>query len=37
MENRKENKELLLFLLLKVNDKLKKSGTLNAKPAQVLR
>jgi hypothetical protein len=28
MEKRRENKELLLFLLLKVNDKLKKSGTL---------
>jgi hypothetical protein len=28
MERRKESKELLLFLQLKVNDKLKKSGTL---------
>jgi hypothetical protein len=28
MEKRKEKEELLLFLLLKVNDKLKKSGTL---------
>jgi hypothetical protein len=28
MKKRKENKERLLFLLLKVNDELKKSGTL---------
>jgi hypothetical protein len=28
MEKRKEKKELVLFLLLKVNDKLRKSGTL---------